>query len=392
MEKVIQEKKSTVLLSVALISMALAIRILLLHISSFDIDSFEGVWYDTFIKIGRIDAFKEVFFNYSPPLLYLIDITTLFRFIPKEIAIKLISVVFDFFAAIAIYKIIALKYSNIFVKWLGFYSLLFLPTVFIESGMWGQSDIIYTSFLLWTLYFLFKRKNVFAVLSFAIAFSFKMQAVFFGPIFLILILQKKYPIWHLLLIPVVYFVSIVPAWLAGGPLKELLLIYFSQFDSYHALSMRGPNLYQFIPTDPGYEIKVLIGMIVTFLFVGAYMVIRWLKWKDNQSITMCFDTAFLMTMIPFLLPKMHERYFVAGGVFLLLLVFFEPKTLWIAIMSQASSLLAFVPYFTGWSDIFAKIGAIFNVFVVIGLILCLKEYICSAQNQEFFQKEIQTNP
>jgi Gpi18-like mannosyltransferase len=375
-------KKSKVFLTIAIILLAISLRVLLFHVYSDDIDRMESGWYDVFIEKGPINAFKDIFYNYSPPLLYLIDITTFFRFIPKEIAIRLISVIFDFFAAFAFYKIISLRFPGGFLKWIGFYSLLMLPTVFIESGMWGQSDIIYASFLMWTFYFLLREKQFSAIIFFSIAFAFKLQALFFAPIFAILFLRRKFSFWLVFIVPIVYFLSLVPAWLAGGPLEELIMIYFSQFDTYHSLSMRAPNFYLFIPADPGYNVKVLTGMLLTMIVVVGYIIMRKIKWGKIDAYSLCFDAVLLLNLIPFLLPKMHERYFFTGGIFLLLLAFFNYRMIWAAVLAQSSALFAYIPYFTGWSDIFAQIGAVINTILIVALIIEFLRY----------QKELQITP
>ena len=374
MQKIGSKKTSRILIFGSLLLVAVAIRVFLLHIVSPDITVFEGVWYDQFIKVGRIDAFKEIFYNYQPPLLYLIDVTTLFRFIPKEVAIKLISVIFDFSAACAVFKILEWKFPGEDKKWFGFFGLLLLPTVFIESGMWGQSDIIYTSFLIWSLYFLLKSKNLSALFFFSVAFAFKLQALFFAPIFVILFFRRKIPFWMFFIIPVVYFISVVPAWLCGGPLGKLLTMYFTQFNTYQALSMRAPNLYLFINPGDWFTLIVRLGMAITFLVVVGYIVVRLIKIKDLRTESLCLDAAMLTFFIPFLLPKMHERYFFAGGLFLLLIALVDRKFIWAAILAQASALLAYIPYFSGWSDVFAKIGSVLNVLLLTGLVFFFIDY------------------
>ncbi|MCX6054344.1 MAG: hypothetical protein NTZ74_05395 [Chloroflexi bacterium] len=374
MNKFDSKKTTYLFLFISLILLSIAIRVLFFYVYSQDTNRIEAGWYDVFIEVGRIDAFKEMFYNYPPPLLYLIDITTLFRFIPKEVAIKLISVVFDFFAAWGMFKILAWKLPSKNYKWIGFFSLLFLPTVFIESGMWGQSDIIYTAFLLWTFYFLIRSQNFRAILFFSIAFSFKLQAAFFAPIFVVLFFRKKFPFKLFFVFPIVYIISVMPAWLAGGPIKDLLLMYFSQYETYSSLSMRAPNLYLFINPGDYFHQVVYAGMLITFVLVITYVLFRILKYKDISDESLCLDAALFTYFIPFLLPKMHERYFFTGGIFFLLLAFYHHKLIWVIFLSQASSLMAYIPYFSGWSDIFAKIGAVFNVLLIVGLAIQLFQF------------------
>ncbi len=367
-------KISRILGFVSLLMLAIALRIMLFYISSGDIDAFFGVWYDTFVNAGHINAFKEIFYDYSPAYLYLVDFSTLFRFIPKEQAIKLISVLFDFLAASAIYKITAWKFPQGDTKWIGFFATLFVPTVFIESGMWGQNDIIYAAFLLWSFYYILNEKPFPAVLFFSIAVSFKLQAAFFAPIFLIMLSKKKSPFYLLFIIPIVYFITLIPAWLAGAPLTRLIMAYFNQYGVYGDLSLNAPNIYAFInPNDPNDLLKT-IGLILTGLVVSAYIILRWLKWKDMSDLSLCFDAIFFTTVIPFLLPKMHERYFFAAGLFLLVLAFLDHKFLWAFFLMQASSLLSYLPYFSNWSVVYVQIGAVLNAILILGLSFFYLEY------------------
>jgi len=385
MENITKVNLTKKLFLLSLFIIAIAIRFFLLHVKSPDLIIFEINWYDQFIEVGRIDAFKKIFFNYQPPLLYLIDIATLFRFIPKDIAIKMISIFADFFGALAIYKVVAYRYPKKEYKWIGFFAFLMLPAVFIGSSMWGQSDIIYISFLIWTYFFLTEKKNFLALLFFGFAVSFKMQAIFFAPVLFILLLRKRISIWLFFIIPVVFFLSVVPAWLAGGPLDKLLLMYFTQYETYYSLSMHAPNIFQFIPLEPAYQVKVYTGMFVTLLLVLGIIFFRWFKTKMTDENAIIFDAVLILFVIPFFLPKMHERYFFPASVFLMLLVFENPEYVWMLVLSQASTLFAYIPYFSGWSDIFitqagelkfqvgmnvfSQLGALINCALLIGIIL-----------------------
>jgi Gpi18-like mannosyltransferase len=365
--KINRDKISEISIFVSLILLALALRLLLFYIPSPDITKFYAVWYEQFIKIGRIDAFKEVFYDLPPAYLYLIDVMSLFMFIPKEQAVKIISVIFDFIAAFAVFKLIGIKYTKGIFRYIAFLIILFTPTLFIESGMWGQSDIIYTSFLLWSLYFICKEKPFYAIFFFSIAFSFKLQAIFFAPVFIILFLRKNFPFYLFFVIPIVYFISVVPAWLAGGPLVKLLSIYFTQLVRDHALSMRAPNIYMFIDGGNNFDTKVLAGLIFTGLMVATYMVLRCQKWVERDTKSVLLDVVILTVFIPFFLPKMHERYFFTGGVLLIILAMYDRKFIGAAILMQASSLLSYIPYFSSWSDDFARIGAVLNCLLLVWL-------------------------
>jgi Gpi18-like mannosyltransferase len=66
-----------------------------------------------------------------------------FPFLPTIVAIKSISVVFDLLLGGFVYKLIHLKYREVFGSiWIS--CGLFAPTVFLNS--WGQAETIYTTF------------------------------------------------------------------------------------------------------------------------------------------------------------------------------------------------------------------------------------------------------
>lgn len=368
----LQNRKQRNLILILGVLLALAIRVFFLWVPSWDMGGIQAAWYDELIKVGRIDAFAKIFYNYTPAPVYLIDIMTLFRFIPKEPAMKLITFPFDFFAAWGVWKILNLKWKNGFLPWAGFLGFLFLPTVFVESGMWGQTDIVFASFLVWCFYYIQKEKLWWAFFFLSLSFCFKLQSLFLGPLLLLLFVRKKTPFYYFFAIPVTYFVSVLPAWIIGSPLKDLLLTYFLQFSDYHELTKRAPNLYIYLTAnvfDPYYRVIVIAGIVVTLLVIFGYIILRTVRWKDLGKKSLAFDAALFTLVIPFLLPKMHDRYFYAGCVFLFILSFYEIRALAPLVLAQIGSLLAFIPYFSGWSTIFVMFGTPFMLVAVIWLAL-----------------------
>ena len=90
--------------------------------------------------------------------------------------------------------------------------------------------------------------------------------------------------------------------------------------------------------------------------------------------SLAYDAALFTFIIPFVLPKMHDRYFYLGCVFLLLLCFFDVRVFGALVLSQIGSLLAFIPYFSGWSPIFVMVAAPFMLLAVISLVLHFRGY------------------
>jgi Gpi18-like mannosyltransferase len=253
------------------------------------------------------------------------------------------------------------------VRWAGTFAFLFMPVIIAGSAMWGQADIFYIAFLVWMVYYLVKGNNFWATVCFAVAFSFKLQALMVAPLFLVLIARRKYPVYWLLVIPAVYFLSVVPAWIAGQPLKDLLMVYLAQFGQYTLPSANAANPYIFLNGVENHSLVNIIGLAVTTLAMLLYLGIRWFKWKDVSTRSILYDLALLTLLLPFLLPKMHDRYFLPAAVFLLLLTFVDARIIWAALLSQLALLFSYVPYFTHYSNEWVYAAALFNLAAVVVL-------------------------
>ncbi|MDP4182521.1 MAG: hypothetical protein Q8942_15710 [Bacillota bacterium] len=324
-----------------MLASSILIRLFLIPYKSNDMNSFLIRWYDYIKRHGGVKAFNMRFSNYSPLYLYVLALITYIP-IPKIIAIKLISIVFDFVAALAVFFIVKLKYRNSIIPVYAFMTVLVAPTVFVNSSLWGQCDIIFTSFLLLTIYSLMTDKNELAFLCYGIAFSFKLQALFLFPIFFILLIKKKVKILYFFIIPIIYVISIIPCYLAGRPFDDLMLIYLKQADSYNKLTLNAPNIYQMISNNY-FDLFYVPGIIFTFIITGIlfYFFYRNKIEIDNEVI---INLSMLSVLIlPYFLPKMHERYFFAADVISIVFVYYSPRFIFLPIVLWLSSLTGYIP-------------------------------------------------
>ena len=207
--------------------LALVLRVSLYHVETSDYTVFVSQWYDFIQTHGGFAALKYNFSNYNVPYLYLLTLLTYLP-IPKLIAIKTLSVVFDGVLALFVYLLIRLKYKHGYVAIIGALVVAFAPTIFINSAAWGQCDAIYTAFCLGSLYFLLRERPAWACVFFALALSFKLQAIFFFPVLLVLLVNRRLPLRYLALIPLLFLLLLVPAYIAGRDATSLLSIYVGQ--------------------------------------------------------------------------------------------------------------------------------------------------------------------
>jgi Gpi18-like mannosyltransferase len=251
--------------------------------------------------------------------------------------------------------IVRLKYENRVVWVSSFFAALFAPTVFVNSALWGQSDATYASMLVASIYFAIQRRPNLSLFFFSIALSFKLQAVFLFPLFIVLFLKRRVPIYSFLIIPATYMVSLLPAWLAGRPLVELLMTYPAQAGAWPTLTLNAPNLYQWVPDDRLYrwlpdDLWLLVlnilswfGIVFTALLVGLLCLVSWRSPVPLDGDVIVKLSLVSVLLLPFTLPHMHERYFFAADVVSIIYAFYWPKRFYIALIVVAASLFSYLP-------------------------------------------------
>jgi Gpi18-like mannosyltransferase len=364
-----------------LILLGIAARIYFLPVVSLDVKYYLLPWYDHILSNGAWTSLAQEFSNYTPPYLYLLSLVVLTNgLLPKVLGIKLIPILFDLLNAFMVFRIVKLQAKDDRLPWVASALFLCLPTVILNSAAWAQADSIYTFFLLASLFYLLREKPLPGIILFGVAFACKAQAIFFAPFLLLLTLKKRIPWGYYLLVPLVYLLLMLPSLLAGRPFASVLEVYLDQAGTFNSLSMKAPNLYLFIPNEyymPGLYIGIGITVLATLIWSVGYAV----KIKRLNLEIMVLCAAVSVAMIPFLLPKMHERYFYLMDVLTFLLVFFIPR-LWIpAVGAQLVSTLTYSVFlFISSQKVPSPLGAVLLI-LAAAINIFLVPYIFFAQHK-----------
>lgn len=297
------------------------------------------------IKQNGFRSLAVGYYNYTPTYMYVLWFITKLP-IDTLFGIKAFSILFDLILAFAVSKVvITLKPGS---NWLVPFGVIWLlPTVVSNSAMWGQCDSIYTAFLVLSLLYILKDKPNLAMVFWGIAFALKLQSVFFAPILVLLFVLKKIRIRDFLWVPAIYIISIIPAWIAGRPLKELLLIYMGQTGRNPTLSVIYPNIYYLIGNDV--YMTLFTGVAIWFTF-GVLLVMMYyvLKKTIPNGITnelLIQVTLLCGSIIVFLLPNMRERYSYFIDIVAIIYAFIYVKKMYVAIARVMISYMAYTTYY-----------------------------------------------
>lgn len=355
------------LMVVAVIA-ALGARKMFIPVVSQDTYNWVMPWLN-YIKTHGFAAYKDTFTNYSPFYSYLLGIGSVLPLTDLEI-IKYISILFDLLSAWYISRMVKLRFpASPMLPVLAFTSFLFLPTILLNSSYWGQCDIIYVAFCLGAMYYLMlpdsRRNNLWAVCFYALALSVKLQAMLIAPLFAIAWFRRDIKLTDFLLIPGVYLLLMVPCLIAGRDFMDVLLVYFRIVDDNPVLTANSPNMYQVL----GDTFKVFNGAgILVSIGVQAILVfgVIW-KLKDKPlSMDLLVHCAFLITLtMPFLMPRMHERYFILAESIALLFAFYNPRQFYMPLA------IGMISLFTYTGFLFAKTQVPYHILTLGVLVLIL---------------------
>jgi Gpi18-like mannosyltransferase len=340
-----------------MIGLAISIRLSLVEWVSGDYLNFLKPWLQQIVDQGGWASLGNRIGDYTPPYLYLLTLLSYFPQAnssePYLLGIKIISIGFDLVLMVGVYlnaKLWLAKIHPLFPASIAIIAL-FLPTVIINGSMWGQIDASYTGLSLIAIYFLQKQKPLAASIWYGIAFSFKLQAIFFLPVFIIYFwFLYRHKIYYVLIIPVVYYVLALPAILAGRSVVEITEIYFLQTQTYKLLTLNMPNLYQWFPNQRYEDLsQMAIGLFMVLMAIQFLMMLL-------TKVTLTMKPLLLLAywsvlMANFFLPAMHERYLFAADVLILVIVFQFKTKFYLLLATQAISLLAYTPYIFGMEPI-----------------------------------------
>ncbi len=324
------------------------IRWKLMPIESADYWGFLKDWMEQIRNGGGFASLDHRISNYTSPYMYMMCLISYFS--KNDLyALKMVSVMFDYAASVAVFLIIYQISGNMRKSILGMAALLLSPTVILDSAYWCQCDIIYTTFILYALYRFLKDDSEGCLVFVGISFAFKLQTLFFVPFLLIMWLKNRtVKLHHFLWIPAVYVMSAIPAWLAGRGFEELMLIYFDQSGTYPWGTLEYPNIYALLGEampDMRHAAEVSgAGVFMTVILLGSiayYIYTKDVHLTDELVITIAL---FTVALTVYCLPHMHDRY--GFLIDLLAVVYGMSNTKKLPVMCGffVVSILSFMPY------------------------------------------------
>jgi Gpi18-like mannosyltransferase len=343
----------------AIIALAIYLHSVFWWTEPYDMITFLRPWYEHIVHYGPIGAFAHPFGNYAPAYLYLLAGTSLTHDVLDPLyAIKLLSVAGTAFAAYAVADLV--KTSDGQPKYA---ILLFvLPSVVINAALLAQCDAIWAGACVLAVSAMIRGKTAWSLVWCGVAIAFKLQSAFIAPFIIGALIGRRAPLWQWTIPGIVFVGSMLPAWLAGWPASNLAMIYHGQ-SVWFVIPGRLANPWIFATVFAPEAAKGYYWMGIAAA-VGASVAIAMLTSKSVRNPRAMLLLALLSAIaLPFLLPKMLERYFFLADVLSLVVAisFRTRRAMLIAAAVQIASLLSLLTYmyFYTWPYL-TLVGALFS--------------------------------
>lgn len=338
-------KNIPLLFTAASVAALMVIRVGLLSKAAPDYYNFLGGWIEQMKSLSVSEAMREKIGDYNMPYLYFLLAISRID-IDAQLLIKWFSCCFDFVTAFFVMKTVALKTENRLVHHLSFLLTLALPTALMNSAYLAQCDAILAAFCAATLYYSLKGDGIKAVIAFSLGFSLKLQAIFILPAVIVCFITKKFKLWHAALFPVTFFATLLPAIIAGRSLIDCVRIYFDQASQYPRLTLCAPSMWQLFG-DVEFELFNTFGIMLTGAAVAVLLYICY-TYKDKIDSAALVELFYISAlMLPFLLPRMHERYFYLADILSVAVFFYDRRRWYVPLITVLSSLNAYFCFLGG---------------------------------------------
>ena len=337
-----------------------------------DMGLFLEPWFAHIVRYGPIEAFAHPFSNYEPAYLYLLAASSLAHgpLAPIYI-IKLLSVAGSLFLTLALANLLSASggppRTAIF--------LLVLPTVVINAALLGQCDAVWAGSCVLALAAMMRGQTPRSLVWCGVAFAFKSQAAFIAPVIIGAMIGRRAPLWQWAIPPLVFVATLVPAWLIGWPAWKLLMVYPGQAALVKFPGkLANPWIAATIFADHASRSFFWIGYAAAAAAAVAIAALAAGSFRDRRA--MLLLGALSATVLPFLLPKMLERYYFLGDVLTLALALsWRTRSAGlIAGLIQAASLISLLTYIYWFHWPYpALLGIVFAVAGLAAMISLLRK-------------------
>ena len=320
-----------------------------------DVETFLLPWLAHIRAAGPVGAFAAPFANYTPPYLYLLALSSpLVSLLPAASVLKSLSFACSALLGVAVARL--LHAAGFAGAGRGALLTVLAPSLFVSPALLVQSDALWAAAIVLALTAAVERRHAAMFVWCGLGVVIKLQAGFAGPFFLALALARQLPVRLWLLAPAAAGAALLPAWMAGWPLGDLLTIYVRQAQWGDGLVLNAPNIWMVFQSLPWFPRSDVVAWFSALTAVASYVALFRRRLASCGPAALIRAACLCVLIVPGLLPRMHERYFFLSDVLALVLSLLSRADRRLVMFTQLGSVLAILAYLSGIAGL-AAIGA-----------------------------------
>lgn len=323
-----------------------------------DMNCFVG-WADYAVNNGFKTFYTgQGFADYPPGYIYILYVCGALRKLfgcewgstMTNVITKLPAILADIGTGYLIYRVASRRFTRVSSSWIAAL-YLFNPIVILDGAVWGQTDGVFTFFLVWMVYLITQKKLIPSYFVFALSILIKPQSLMLAPVLILAIIDqvfledfnwKKFGINLGLGLAAIGVIGLL---MLPFGFSEALKQYTETLGSYEYCSVNAYNFWALIGKNWHAQTETLLG-IQARIWGSAFLILTvvasivlGIRCKKDESKYYYFG-AFIYILVFSLSVRMHERYIFPAVVMLLLAYCAKPrKDTYISYM--AVSLVAF---------------------------------------------------
>ena len=342
----------------AITALALYLHSLMWWTEPFDMARFQRPWLEHIVRYGPVGAFAHPFSNYTPAYLYLLAAASVLHGQMEAMyVVKLLSVAGTLFATFAVADLVKAcggkpRYALL---------LFALPSAVINAALLAQCDALWSGACVLAVAAMIRGRTNHALLWCGVAVAFKAQSAFIAPFIIGALIGHRARPWQWAIPSIVFALIMAPAWLAGWPAWQLLMVYPSQA-AWVPFPSRLANPWMFATVFAPVAAKSFYWAGYAAVGLASVSIIALTSSAVRKPRAMLALALLSSLALPFLFPKMLERYFFLADLLsvALAIAYCSPRTIVVALAVQLASFLSLLTYMYFYAEPYPTlVGAFF---------------------------------
>jgi len=225
-------------------------------------------------------------------------------------AFKLVDLLCQCLAAGAVLRLAMQRGTKVYGALAAMFVCVLTPTMLMNAGVWAHCDATFAMFTLWGLALLLDDHPLAGCLLWGVALATKLQSAFLFPLLIVLFMNSKVQLRHVLALAAAFFACHLPILLDGQGLLNVISRYAMQLDVARwetvGLSDNMPNVYKLMLVASTREFSgmgLYLGIAASLLVVAALLRVK--KPLDNDMLLLA--ALLLACGLPLILPQMNAR-------------------------------------------------------------------------------------